>query len=402
MTGKSSFAGGSGEDQSDVPVEEELPDVCVVTHPLGAAGENATRSLLDILAAITSVSLITADLPEGSVIWDRHEVIELSDHGPGKSVPRAAVRFVWNQLRMCRAIARRDEDVILFFGATAYLLPILFSRMTGRTVVLEPRGDVPLTLRLEWERQLPSPVARGLAGVVWSLERIGYWLSNAIITYTPSMAEELGLDRFEEKLYPNGARYVDTDKFYPRVPFEARDSTVGFLGRLDEEKNVRTLAAVAKELPEDVTFRFIGDGDLRKELEAELAAEIEAGRVEFTGWVDHDEVPRQLSELRLLVLPSEPTEGLPTVILEAFGCGTPVYATPVAGVPDVVRDGETGFQMNDVDSRAVAREIEEILERDDLDMVGQNAQTLVEEKYSLEGAVERYTTVFKMISEKDE
>ena len=401
MTSKSSFAGDSGEDQSDVPVEEELPDVCVVTHPLGAAGENATRSLLDILAAITSVSLITADLPESSVIWDRHEVIELSDRGPGKSVPRAAVRFVWNQLRMCRAIARRDEDVILFFGATAYLLPILFSKLIGRTVVLEPRGDVPLTLRLEWERQLPSPVARGLAGVVWSLERIGYWLSDAIITYTPLMAEELGLDRFAEKLYPNGARWVDTDEFYPRVPFEERDKVVGFLGRLDEEKNVRTLAAVAKELPDDVTFRFIGDGDLREELERELAAEIEAGEVEFTGWVDHDKVPRQLSELRLLVLPSEPTEGLPTVILEAMACGTPVLATPVSGVPDVVREGETGFLIEDVSAEVVSQQIRDYLPVSDLGEVSKKSREMIERTYSREGAVARYQSIFGDISAPD-
>ena len=399
MTGKSSFAGGSGEDQSDVPIEEELPDVCVVTHPLGAAGENATRSLLDILAAITSVSLITADLPEGSVIWDRHEVIELSDRGPDKSVPRAAVRFVWNQLRMCRAIAGRDEDVILFFGATAYLLPILFSRVIGRTVVLEPRGDVPLTLRLEWERQLPSPVARGLAGVVWSLERIGYWLSDAIITYTPSMAEELGLDRFEEKLYPNGARYVDTDKFYPRVPFEARDSAVGFLGRLDEEKNVRTLAAVAKELPDDVTFRFIGDGDLREELKRELAAEIEAGEVEFTGWVDHDEVPRQLSELRLLVLPSEPTEGLPTVILESLACGAPVLATPVSGVPDVVQDGKTGYFIEEATADRLVEQITEIWADEDIETASKRGRTLIETEFDFSGAVRRYREILKAITD---
>jgi len=94
-----------------------------------------------------------------------------------------------------------------------------------------------------------------------------------------------------------------------------------------------------------VTFRFVGDGGLKSWLEAELAAEIEQGAVETVGWVDHDEVPTELNRFRLLVLPSEPTEGLPTVILESLACGTPVYATPVSGVPDVVRDGETGFLM---------------------------------------------------------
>jgi glycosyltransferase involved in cell wall biosynthesis len=272
------------------------------------------------------------------------------------------------------------------------------AKLAGKTVVLQPRGNVPLTLRLHWERRLPDVLARGLAGVVWSMERLGYHVADAIITYTPSMAEELGLDRFEGKLYPNGARYVDTDEFYPRVPFEERNKVVGFLGRLDEEKNVRTLAAVAKELPEDVTFRFIGDGDLRKEPEAELAAEIEAGEVEFTGWVDHDEVPGQLSELRLLVLPSEPTEGLPTVILESLACSTPVLATPVAGVPDVVREGETGMLLNEVQPGTIAHEIRQYLYGGAGHGLSENGRRSIEADFDFEAATRRYQSIMSSVS----
>lgn len=357
-----------------------LPDVCVVTHPLGEAGENATRSLLDILSKVTSVSLVTADLPANSVIRDRHEVVELSELGPGKTILRAAIRFIHNQFRMCWTIAQRDEEVILFFGATAYLLPILFARVLGKTVVLEPRGNVPLTLRLNWEQKVPNIVAQGLAGIVWVLERIGYWVSDAIITYTPSMADELALEQFEEKLYPTGARYVDTEQFYPRIPFDERNNIVGFLGRLDEEKNVRTLATVAKELPGDVIFRFIGDGPLREELEKELTDEIAAGKVEFTGWVDHDNVPKELSQLRLLVLPSEPTEGLPTVILEAMACGTPVLATPVSGVPDVVRNKETGFLLNEFSPDETSKKIHYILSEAELKIVSRRGVKKVNEE----------------------
>ena len=382
-------------------VDEEsgdFPDVCVVTHPLGAAGENATRSLLSILASITSVSLVTADLPADSSIRDRHEVIELSKEGPGASISVAAARFFVNQIRMCRTIARQDEEVILFFGATAYLLPILFSRLLGRTVVLQPRGDVPLTLRLHWEQRVPGAVARVLAGAVGLLERAGYRLSDAIITYTPSMAKELGLDRYEEKLYTEGARYVDTDRFYPKVSYEERDQVVGFLGRLDEEKGIRELADVAKRLPENVTFVFAGDGELREWLEEELTAEIESGSVEVLGWVDHEEVPDVLSRFRLLVLPSQPTEGLPTVILEAMACGTPAYATPVSGVPDVVREGETGFLMEEIDRKTVAIGIEVILEDENLRETSQNGRKLIEKKYSFEAAVKRYTAIITRLS----
>jgi len=194
-------------------------DVLVVTHPLEPASENHVEALLNILAAITSVSLVTANLRADSTIREKFDVIEISQHGAGSSIPVAASRFVLNQLRLCRIIKSRDEEIVLFFGAVSYLVPIAFARLLGRTVILEPRGNVPLTLRLQWEQRIPHTLARGLAGCVWLLEWFGYHLSDAIITYTPSMADELGLDRYADKLYPNGARYVDTDQFYPHVDF---------------------------------------------------------------------------------------------------------------------------------------------------------------------------------------
>jgi len=373
--------------------DDSLPSVCVVTHPLAAAGENATRSLLDILSAVTSVALVTADLPADSEIRDRHELVELTQKGAGESVAIAAFRFLLNQLRMCRVIADRDEDVVLFFGATSYLLPIVAARLLGKTVLIEPRGDVPLTLRLNWEQRLPDEIAAGLAGAVRALERAGFAAAHGVITYTPEMARQLDLHPESPTVYPTGARYVRTGEFHVQRPYADRDRVVGFLGRLDEEKNVRELAAVAAELPDDVTFRFIGDGDLREWLETELASEIERGAVELTGWVNHDDVPDQLNDLALLVLPSQPTEGLPTTILEALACGTPVLASPVSGVPDVVREGETGFLLDSREPTALRQTILDILDRDDLDNISETGRDRIETEYSFEAACERYRSI---------
>jgi glycosyltransferase involved in cell wall biosynthesis len=236
-----------------------------------------------------------------------------------------------------------------------------------------------------------------LAGLVRTLERIGYWLADGIVTYTPAMAEQLDLDRYEHKLYPYGARYVDTDVFQPRVPFTERDPIIGFLGRLDEEKGVRELAEVAKRLPDGLTFRLIGDGNLADWLASELEAEIEVGSVELIGWVDHEDVPEELSELQLLVMPSHPTEGLPTVILESLACGTLVYATPVSGVPDVVREGETGFLMAEMQSGSIVPRVETIAGREDLASISDNGQQLIEEEYSFEAAIQRYREVLSKL-----
>ncbi len=378
----------------------ESKSVCVVTHPLGSAGENATESLLDILTAIRSVSLVVPGVATDSGLRTRDDltaIVDVSVGEPADSIPVAAVQFVLHQLRLSTAICRRDEPILLFYGSTAYLLPIITATLLGRTVILQPRGDVPLTLRLHWEQRVPKGVARLLVGMVRLLEWIGYWLSDAIITYTSSMANELGLDRFAEKVYSQGARYVDTEMFYPRIPFAERESVVGFVGRLDEEKNVRLLATVAKQLPPEVQFRFVGDGELRAELERDLSEEINQGTVEFTGWVDHEEIPQELSELQLLVLPSEPTEGLPTVILEAMACGTPVVATAVAGVPDVVREDETGFILDEPAAETIVNAITDAIQQGDLNEISENAQLLIATEYGFDAAVNRYTTILDQI-----
>jgi len=99
----------------------------------------------------------------------------------------------------------------------------------------------------------------------------------------------------------------------------------------------------------------------------------------------------------LLALPTQHAEGLPTVILEAMACGTPVLATPVGGIPDVIKDGETGFIMENNSPECIAKNIVRVLEYPDLNKVTKNARKLIEEKYTYKAAVERYRRIFKKL-----
>ena len=310
-----------------------------------------------------------------------------------------ALYFLTYQARLCAALWRRDETVILFFGTTTYLLPIVFARIIGKRVIIQPRGDVPLSLQLSWERQVPPTIAAALAGTVRCLEHLSYRTAHALITYTPSMADQLGLSRFEKKLYTNGIRYVNIDQFFPRIPFEDRPWTIGYLGRLDDEKNVPLLIEVADRLPDNIMFRFVGDGDYRSTIEASLHERIESGQVKLTGWVDHDQVPMELTRMRLLLLTSEPTEGLPTAILESFACATPVYATSVSGIPDVVKENETGFLMTSEDPTVIATTISSAMESETLTEMSHRCRAKAESDFSYDAAVERYHAIFESIHE---
>jgi glycosyltransferase involved in cell wall biosynthesis len=237
-----------------------------------------------------------------------------------------------------------------------------------------------------------------LAGAVSLLEHVGYTLADAIVTYTPSMADELGLKRYAHKLYTDGARYVDLDHFRPKTAFEERPLTVGYLGRLDAEKGVPTLVEVAKRLPKEIGFRFVGDGDYRDIVERELEEDFESGRVKLTGWVDHAEVPAQLDQMRLLVLTSEPTEGLPTAILESFACGTPVCATPVSGIPDVIRNGGTGFLIDEIDPDTVAETITEAMDNGTLHEMSDRCRKVAEREFGFDAAVSRYHHIIRAVA----
>lgn len=380
---------------------EDLPSVCVVTQPIGETDPTATADLLSILSSLTAVSLVTIALPDDSHLWSEYEIEEVSELSMGASIPVAAVRFVRNQFRMARVIRRREEELILFYGSMTYILPIVAARLSGKAVVTEPRADVPLSLYLQWKRRVPTIVARILAGGMRVLERTGYQLSDGIISYSPGMANQLGLYSYEEKLYTDGARFVDTKRFYVSKPFPERERVVGFVGRFAEEKGIRTLASVATKLPDDITFRFVGDGPLRDWLQRKVESEIDAGAVEIRGWVDHDEVPDELNELQLLVMPSEPTEGLPTLIIEAMACGTPVYATDVSGVPDIVRDAETGLLMSSRDPTEISNRISEFVGGDEICEWSRTSRALIESKYTFDEAVQRYDSMLRTIWERN-
>lgn len=376
---------------------EEVPDVCVVTQPVSPATTPHVESMIAIFQALTQVCLVTPNYPNDGDLRHEIEVFDVADVGTGTAVPVVAWRFVRNQVRMARIIQQRDEDIVWFFGATSYILPMVGAKLAGKTVVIHPRGNVPLSLRLHWEERLPSSIARLLAGSISTLESITYRLADAIVTYTSGMAMELGLTRYGEKLYSDGARFIDTDRFCVSVRYQDRETVVGYVGRFDPEKRLPVLADTAKALAEEVEFLFVGDGVYRQTLEAKLRDEIEAGSVTITGWIDREDLPKQYNRCQLVVVPSHATEGLPTVLLEAMACGTPALATPVASVTDLIEDGETGYLLDDERALSLSEQIEEILSSPNRHQVSEAAREHVVQHYRFEAAVDRYRAILTSV-----
>ncbi len=129
-----------------------------------------------------------------------------------------------------------------------------------------------------------------------------------------------------------------------RVPVPGRPRLVT-VGRLAEQKGQLLLVEAAARLRgrrPDFELVVVGDGPLRGELERAIDRLDLRGHVRITGFLDNPGVRRELEAARALVLPSF-AEGLPVVIMEAMALGRPVIATAIAGIPELVEPGRSGW-----------------------------------------------------------
>jgi glycosyltransferase involved in cell wall biosynthesis len=136
------------------------------------------------------------------------------------------------------------------------------------------------------------------------------------------------------------------------------------VGRLAEQKGQLLLVEAAGALArEGVAFElvFAGDGPFRPLIEQRARELSIADNVRITGWLSNDEVRAQLLEARAMVLPSF-AEGLPVVLMEAMALGRPAVTTYVAGIPELVESGVSGWLVPAGSVPALAAAVRRALE----------------------------------------
>ncbi len=145
---------------------------------------------------------------------------------------------------------------------------------------------------------------------------------------------------------------------------DGRVRRLGYLGRLVDGKGlmeaIEALDVLRREPGfEALELRLAGSGLARPKLEAEVARRNLAGAVTFVGHLQGEATAAFLRESDLFLLPSE-SEGLPYSVIEALASGTPVVATRVGGIPDIVHDGEHGRLVPVRDAAALAAAIRDL------------------------------------------
>ena len=128
---------------------------------------------------------------------------------------------------------------------------------------------------------------------------------------------------------------------------------VTIVGRLSPEKGHRTFLEAARRVSADrdnVKFLVVGDGPMGDELRAEVARLNLEERVMFTGF--RKDMP-EIYALSDVMVNASSIEGLPMTILEAMASKVPVIATRAGGIPDIIKDNETGLLVDSAGCRCL-------------------------------------------------
>jgi glycosyltransferase involved in cell wall biosynthesis len=369
-------------------------NIGILTQPINEAGNNPLSNLTDIVYSLSNDTYLITGNDGYTFFKDDNRIHAYGiNQEMGANTFTRILRHIYTQLRISYKLAKiaGNTDLWIFFiGGDTLLFPMLTAKLLRKKVVLAFAGSSVQTL---------ESAGDNLFRPVETLSKINCTLSDRIIIYSENLMKEWNLEKYRNKISIAHQHFIDFDEFKIKNKFDERENLVGYIGRLSEEKGVlnfvKSIPEVLKERSE-IKFLMGGDGQLRDKIERYLEGENLNDKVKLPGWIPREEFLTYLNELKLFVLPSY-TEGLPHTILEAMASGTPVLATSVGAIPDAIKDGETGFIMENNSPECIAKNVIRALEYPDLDKIMKNARKLVEKEFTYEAAVEGYKKVLERI-----
>jgi len=205
------------------------------------------------------------------------------------------------------------------------------------------------------------------------------------------------------KLYPKDKKVKIIDKKYHLVG----KKLVIYVGRLDKGKGIEFLIKAAKDIKAEIYI--LGGGDYKTEL-VKMAKDLKLKNVHFLGYFGSENI----SELRefyqranVVVVPSTVKEAFGLVILEAMASSTPVVASRIGGIPNIIKDGKTGFLVQPRSSKEIAEKVNRIVNDDKLRItMGERCRKLIEERFTWEKTAanihENFERSIKHIIRKEE
>lgn len=209
-------------------------------------------------------------------------------------------------------------------------------------------------------------------------------------------------------IIPNG---VDLKKFpvssFPASPAgrqfpvkDKKENTIITVSRLVEKNGVGDLidamVIVRNEIP-DAKLVIVGNGTLKESLKFKVRSLKLENSIQFLGEISNELLPKYLSKADVFVRPSL-SEGLGISFLEAMAVGLPIIGTPVGGIPDFLKDGETGLFCKVSDPKDLAEKIIKILKDEQLrEKITINARALMVQKYDWNIIANEFAQIYERI-----
>lgn len=319
---------------------------------------------------------------------------------------RYAIVFTLMPL-LALVLALRGEVKIIvaqspYEGAAAALVKMA-ARLLGRRValVIEAHGDFEESYFLY--RDIPfKSLVRGLMTTVSSFALAHADVLRPVSSLTWAQLARRAPDKPIEQLIA----WIDIDAFRhaPRQMPPSQSNTLIYAGVLVPLKGVHILlqafATLTDELP-DARLALAGQA-LNEGYHAQLQQQVAELRLEqrvtFLGQLEQAALAQQIAAARAFVLPSF-SEGLSRVLVEAMATGTPVIATRVGGLPDIVEDEVTGYLVPAGDTDALAGAIRKMMTLPTVDDMGEQAQAHSRQLFSTDAYVEGHRRIFARASE---
>lgn len=306
-------------------------------EPLIGGAEIAVKELTERIGAEFSFDMLTLRFSRAHQREENISAVSVHRVGGGKFFfPFAAA------LRALSLHRQHPYDAVWAImanraGAAALLFKIFYPR-------------VPLVLTLQEGDPIPDIMCS--IGILRPLFRLLFRRADAVTAISNYLAEwgrKIGAKNIV--LVPNG---VDIEKFQntgAHTPTNTK--TIITTSRLVEKNGVGDLIEAMRYLPARYKLLIVGSGPLEKSLKSKVKSEKSESRTTFAGEVVHEELPPHLWASDIFCRPSL-SEGFGNSFVEAMAAGLPVIATPVGGIPDFLKDKETGLFCKVNDPKSIA------------------------------------------------
>lgn len=370
--------------------------------PIGGGGSTVTKyAIRHLVRAGHTVTLVTSrynDLPHRETI-DGASVIRIPALRKYKdySSMLELITFGVSAFFFCAGYMMRHKVDFMFAffavpaGFSAWLLSSIFHVPYG---VYFGGSDIPNANPSRFRRIYP--LITPLLKMIW--KRASF---RSVCSQELESLAKLSDPSSEFLTIPNG---VETGRFKPIERSQSPKVKILFIGRLIPRKGFHKVVQALPQVQKNTTVPFevevVGTGAHRTELDA-LAEELHVSDlIRYVGMVPYDQLEKSYQYADIFVLTSL-SEGMPSVILEAMGCGLPIIASDVGGNNEIVHEGENGYLIAGDDVDLLAKRIGTLINDANLRQAMGNKSRQLALEYDWKNIMGRYNGLIERYGKRN-